>query len=214
MKLEICENLIKGETMKVIQTKFEISDELWEKVANGEYIRDGGVIRNAKGQIIKILNEIKQNSNVGKTILLCSLLLSAGVAIGMGVEKIRNNKKETNNQQNLSRENEMILKQYNSEVKNYIETIERMNLTPETIQKLLSALYILKPLLEGKSGTIIIDLDKLNLLFKIINDYTLDFAKNNNYAIESNNIEELPILEKIELCLNQQLEIFNSKNNI
>ena len=200
--------------MKVIQTKFEISDELWEKVANGEYVRDGGVIRNAKGQIIKILNEIKQNSNVGKTILLCSLLLSAGVAIGMGVEKIRNNKKETNNQQNLTRENEMILKQYNSEVKNYIETIERMDLTPETIQKLLSALYILKPLLEGKSGTIIIDLDKLNLLFKIINDYTLDFAKNNNYAIESNNIEELPILEKIELCLNQQLEIFNSKNNI
>lgn len=200
--------------MKVIPVKLEVPDELWEKIKTGEYIRDAAVVRDKKGHIIKFLNEIKSNSNVGRNILLSSLLITAGVVIGVGVEKIRNNKKENIEQQKLIKENEMILNQYNEEVKNYIETIENMNLTPETIQRFLSALYILKPLIEGKSGTIIIDLDKLNLLFNIINDYTLDFAKNNNYAIESNNIEELPVLEKIEFCLNQQLEIFNSKNNI
>ena len=198
--------------MAIIQTGLEVSDELLEKINSGEYIRYAGVVRDKAGHLVKYLPEVKTQSTKGGKIIIVSAILGVGTAIGIGIEKVIEKKRRKKKEQ--LEINPLLFEIYDTSIKNYIESIEKKKLDSNTIIDLLKIIRTLKSLIQGKSGILIIDLDKTNLLFDCIYDYTLKLASENKYNIDFEDMKEIPTFEKIELCLNHQLKIFESDNQI
>lgn len=173
--------------MAIIQEKFDIPENIMTGLITGEYKKEGGVIRCAKGsnkgQIVKFLDPIEENEEkVNKNFISKSwnivkshpigTVIFIGVLGGVTIYKKYKNK------------NLVVLKEFKSVLGKYINAIKNGRLNLEIIEDMEAALESLKKHKDYKKFYIQLNAEEIEVLVNGIYDYTIKLAKDNSIIIE------------------------------
>lgn len=201
--------------MKVIQIPHSISDDSYEKLMRGEYIKDGGVIRDKFGHIVEHLGDlpdwykkILKNKQLKKNVLLgLGGFVAGGVTVflmnkGIKNEKLKNKKELTNE----------VITNHNQIMISYIDKISEGKLDIACLLETINHLRLIIELIAKKEIEIEFDINQTNELFYIINNYTINLAKLNNIELELKEENEETSLSNILKCLELQKTIFEMEN--
>lgn len=171
---------------EIIQPSIEIPDKYLQGLMTGKYIRQGSVIRNQQGELVKFLKEVPKNDNTANTAIssykLKNSLIGIGVIVGvstlaLGVytayQKYRK-KKQDENQQNV------ISNGFNTSLNNYINAIKEGNLSLDILEDFIWNINFIKKNSENKEIEITISIQQLEELVNLIYSYTIKLAEINN----------------------------------
>lgn len=202
--------------MPVIQETFFIPDDIMTKILTGEYIRTGGIIRYAtgpnKGRIVKHLDpielkEIEQTKSLwGKAVQFAKTnkkaLIIGGIIAGAFAAgtyfyvKLKKSEAEE-------------VKNFRIRLKAYIDELRSGTLQLTSIENLLTAVNELKKLKSLSDIKVEFSLEELHVLVRQIHDYTIQFAKINNYSIsDKDNLECDDSIENLRNYLTIQKCVF------
>lgn len=202
--------------MPVIQETFFIPDDIMTKILTGEYIRTGGIIRYAtgpnKGRIVKHLDpielkEIEQTKSLwGKAVQFAKTnkkaLIIGGIIAGAFAAgtyfyvKLKKSEAEE-------------VKNFRIRLKAYIDELRSGTLQLTSIKNLLTAVNELKKLKSLSDIKVEFSLEELHVLVRQIHDYTIQFAKINNYSIsDKDNLECDDSIENLRNYLTIQKCVF------
>lgn len=204
------------------QVTFEVPTEIAAKLATGELVQYGGIVRDLSGHIVKHLKpaDVADGANVAKQIAVKALAVAeenkklavgtlavAGVAAVGGaaygvVSHIRRWK--------AREERKSAMDAFSAALTDYLSALDKGGLTVEKIETLETAMDELG----GEKGfTVEIEGDQFMSLVKAIRDYTDRFAKANGMKSE---VPVLKIFDKrpndlngLRDCLATQREILS-----
>ena len=199
---------------EIIQPSIEIPDKYLQGLMTGKYIRQGSVIRNQQGELVKFLKEVPKNDNTANTAIssykLKNSLIGIGVIVGvstlaLGVytayQKYRK-KKQDENQQNV------ISNGFNTSLNNYINAIKEGNLSLDILEDFIWNINFIKKNSENKEIEITISIQQLEELVNLIYSYTIKLAEINNIDYTSIKKNSQNSLSNIIYYLDFQKEIF------
>lgn len=204
--------------MAVIQEAFDIPTDIMTKLLTGEYRRIGGVVRYAvgpnKGQIVKHLQPVDLKTadkaqSVGENILRFAKYNKKGLIIGGAIagtvtvggviyHKVKNHEP-------------MVVKQFRSALRVYLEEIRKGNLELNTINELMASLDELKKHKDYEKFKIELSTEDLEVLVNRIYEYTIWLAENNKIDLteQERSKSDNPILN-MQNYLRTQKRIFET----
>lgn len=202
--------------MAYVQVLFDVPPEIMEGLNSGIYKLFGGVVRNAKGEIVYHLKDAlevgEQSQKAFQQVAQASvaepkapgLLAKAGafaakhkvgvgigiglvvVAAGYGIYKLVTAKKDDIDRQEVPVE----ISQFNKALNAYLDAIRRGQLTPEVVSNMSRALDQLKTTENTGSIKIELTIDQIDAIVELITSFTREFAKANDYPL--NDMDLLP----------------------
>lgn len=166
----------------IYQPVFDIPTDIALKIATGEYVLCGSVVRKSTGQIVKHLKPIEVNStseaalSIGQKAIRFAkanpaiVALGAAAIVSIGVYAYVKISSEQ------ERSIEIDTSGLNSALTAYIQSLQDRNLTIAVIDELLEEIDSISEL-----GTVTIELtsDQLKLLFTSIREYTVKLVEGN-----------------------------------
>ncbi|MFR5683095.1 MAG: hypothetical protein ACLUD1_03300 [Clostridia bacterium] len=208
----------------VVQPLMKIPQKYLAGLATGKYKRNGGVIRNKKGQIVTFLEEVadnKNSTNLAKVVKSRKMFKKSWITLGVvvGVSTVATGvylaySKIKEKKQNIDKE-EMITIGFNKSLTNYINAIKKGDLSLEILEDFIWNVNFIKENSENKEIKIENSINQLEELLNLIYKYTIELAKINNINTEliRDNKENYKnnSFSIIIYCLNYQKEIFEGK---
>lgn len=207
--------------MPVVQEALYIPDSISMKILTGEYIRIGGVVRHAigpnKGGIVTFLDpvdlkvpqeaqdvaaKVLQFTNNNKKTLILAGIGTGIVAAGTGIYyKIKN--KEP-----------LILKEFKSAFKEYLNAIRDAKLSEDIIDTMLLSLENLKEHKDYKKFQIQLSAEDLDTIVCKLFEYTKKLVADNDLKLDGNekldHMSDSDIIIALERYLNLQKHIFSA----
>lgn len=175
------------------QVAFEVPTEIAVKLATGEFVQYGGVVRDLSGRIVKHLKpaDVADGANAAKQVAVKALAVAkenkkltvgalavAGVAVGGAAYGVISHFKHRRAQE----EQKTAMDAFNAALTDYLSALDKGELTVEMIDALEGAMDGLS----GEKGfTVEIEGDQFMLLVKAVRDYTDRFAKANGMKSEA-----------------------------
>jgi len=200
--------------MAYVQVLFDVPPEIMEGLNSGIYKLFGGVVRNAKGEIVYHLKDAlevgEQSQKAVRQVAQAAvqepkapgLLAKAGafaakhkvgVGIGIGlvvavagysIYKLVTSKKDDIDRQEVPVE----ICQFNKALNDYVDAIRNGQLTPDVAAALSNALDQLKSTEDAGSIKIELTIDQSDSMVEIITSFTREFAKANDYPLNEMDI--------------------------
>ncbi|MGW6302510.1 hypothetical protein [Peribacillus butanolivorans] len=166
--------------MTIVQEFFNIPDEIMTKIFTGDYKRVGGVVRNNKGQIKKILKPV----NGIEAILQYAwknkdTIIKLGKLGKVGVKSYIKSKKKL--------EPDVVVK-FREALKVYLNAVRKGALTMEIISDVMERLGELKMHPNFEKINIVLSMEELDVLLNRMFEYTKKLAADN--AIELTSLEK------------------------
>lgn len=166
--------------MTIVQEFFNIPDEIMTKISTGDYKRVGGVVRNNKGQIKKILKPV----NGIEAILQYAwnnkdTIITLGKLGKVGVKSYIKSKKKL--------EPDVVVK-FREALKVYLNAVRKGALTMEIISDVMERLGELKMHPNFEKINIVLSMEELDVLLNRMFEYTKKLAADN--AIELTSLEK------------------------
>lgn len=176
------------------QVAFEVPTEIAVKLATGEFVQYGGVVRDLSGRIVKHLKpaDVADGANAAKQVAVKALAVAkenkrlavgalavVGVAaVGGAAYRVISHFKHRRAQE----EQKTAMGAFNAALTDYLSALDKGELTVEMIDALEGAMDGLS----GEKGfTVEIEGDQFILLVKAVRDYTDRFAKANGMKSEA-----------------------------
>lgn len=206
--------------MAVIQVPLEIPDDIAVRVLAGEYVRDGGVVRDRAGRLVKLLDDalpIDDAEEVAKAGLANVLRNRKVVVMGLGVVAVAATAGgaaylATRKTKAAQPELPTCVGNYSASLAAYLEAARHGTLDAEIIDRLIADLDAVKA--ESYSGIITIEYspEQSETLVRIVAGHTRKLAEANQ--LEPSNLPEPTNVQGgtvIELCpyLAIQRELFS-----
>jgi len=190
--------------MAIVQESLIIPDEIMMKIATGNYNRSGGVVRNNKGQIVKLLkpaNKIEAILQVARKNR--ETLIMVGKLGKVVVKSYIESKK---------RQEPDVDVKFRDALKVYLNAVRKGTLTMEIISDVIEHLDELKMHPNFEKVNIVLSMEELDVLLNRLFEYTIKFAANNAVELTSQEKEnpstsENPIIN-LQRCLETQKRIF------
>ena len=203
------------------QVAFDVPKEIALGLASGEYVQDGGVVRDAAGHIVKHLEPAdisndankamqvaaqaiqlaKENKKTAIGVLAVAGVAAAGGAVYARVTHLQHKKEE--------RARKTAMDDFNAAFSEYLKALGNSELTVEKIDELENAISALSG--SEKGCTIEIESEQFKSLVKSVRDYTERLSKAN--SAKSSNVvfklfEKKPNdISGLKECLATQREI-------
>ena len=178
----------------IIQPAFEIPLDIAERLATGELIRYGGVIRDAAGRLVTHLKEVQLPTSNEQTIMskianaLTTSKGKAAVAIGLGVVVVGGVAfwvvgKKIKKKQLAVLEMAKSIESYNASLCAYLDAIRNRSVDINIIDNLISDLDNIR--VNGENGkiSIVFSPEQLDTLVNLVFDYTKKLAEANSYSL-------------------------------
>ncbi|MEV5036743.1 hypothetical protein MRBLBA21_001535 [Peribacillus frigoritolerans] len=188
--------------MAIVQEFFNIPDEIMTKISTGDYKRVGGVVRNNKGQIKKILKPVN-----GIEAILQYAWKNRDTIIKLG----KLGKVGVKSYIKIKQEPDVVVK-FREALKVYLNAVRKGALTMEIISDVMERLDELKMHPNFEKINNILSMEELDVLLNRMFEYTKKLAADN--AIELTSLEketpsqsENPIIN-LQRCLETQKRIF------
>lgn len=162
------------------QVAFEIPDDIFLKLSSGEYIRYGGVVRDAAGKVVTHLKDIPMSKPKDyKNIVIGLGVVTILSVTGLVYVAIKSNR----NKKEILSEEPKCVADYNISLCTYLDAIRTGNLDVLTINNLISALDLIKE--NYDRGTIKIDFstEQLETLIDLASEYTNKLADANSFEL-------------------------------
>ena len=207
----------------VVQPLIEIPDKFIPGLTIGKYTREGSIISNQQGKIVKHLKEIHNSDNSASLVntatasnTLKNSLIGIGVIVGvsaltLGAYKVYQKfraKKQDEDQE------EIISDGFNISLDKYINAIKDRNLSLDILEEFIWNMNFIKENYENNQIEITISIQQLEELVNLIYNYTIKLAEVNNinYTLikEKKEKNRDHFLENITYFLNFQKEIFKN----
>ena len=200
--------------MAYVQVLFDVPAEIMEGLNSGIYQLFGGVVRNAKGEIVYLLKDAlevgEQSQKAVRQVAQAAVqepkapgLLEkvgafaakhkVGVGIGIvlvasaagyGIYKLVTSKKDNIDRQETPAE----IRRFNKALNAYVDAIRNGQLTPDVVSALSNALDQLKSTEDAGFIKIELTIDQINSMIEIITSFTREFAKANDYPLNEMDI--------------------------
>lgn len=190
--------------MAIVQGFLNIPDEIMTKVSTGDYKIDGGVVRNNKGQIKKILKPV----NLIEAILQYGwknrdTIIKVGKLGKVGVESYIKSKKKQEPGVDVK---------FREALKVYLNAVRKGVLTMEIISDVMERLGELKMHPNFEKINIVLSMEELDVLLNRMFEYTKKLAADNAIELtiqekEISSQSEDPIIN-LQRCLETQRRIF------
>lgn len=203
------------------QVAFDVPKEIALRLASGEYVQYGGVVRDAAGHIVKHLEPAdvsndankaiqvaaqaiqlaKENKKAAIGVLAVAGVAAAGGAVYAGVTHLQHKKEE--------RARKTAMDDFNAAFSEYLKAPGNSELTVEKIDELENAISALSG--SEKGCTVEIESEQFKSLVKSVRDYTERLSKAN--SAKSSNVvfklfEKKPNdISGLKECLATQREI-------
>lgn len=203
------------------QVAFDVPKEIALRLASGEYVQYGGVVRDAAGHIVKHLEPAdvsndankaiqvaaqaiqlaKENKKAAIGVLAVAGVAAAGGAVYAGVTHLQHKKEE--------RARKTAMDDFNAAFSEYLKALGNSELTVEKIDELENAISALSG--SEKGCTVEIESEQFKSLVKSVRDYTERLSKAN--SAKSSNVvfklfEKKPNdISGLKECLATQREI-------
>lgn len=216
--------------MAVIQPNLYIPDAIYAGLISGQYVRYGGVVRNAAtGAIVKQLKEIPGKDDVTEQALSLSkkagnllktskgkyILVGIGAAAVVGIAAYviqKKNSEKTSTDETSQAEVPQCVRDYNEALSEYLDAINSRELDDERIDRLVRCIEEVQE--ENEKGTIAIEFSpkQLTETTSIIVKYTKALAEANEKPlavldVDANQSSE-EMLNVFQFCLKEQKKIF------
>ena len=176
------------------QVAFEVPTEIAVKLATGEFVQYGGVVRDLSGRIVKHLKpaDVADGANAAKQVAVKALAVAkenkklavgalavaGAAAVGGAAYGVISHFKHRRGQ----KEQKTAMDAFNAAFTDYLSALDTGELTVEIIDALEGAMDGLS----GEKGfTVEIEGDQFMLLVKAVRDYTDRFAKANGMKSEA-----------------------------
>ena len=176
------------------QVAFEVPTEIAVKLATGEFVQYGGVVRDLSGRIVKHLKpaDVADGANAAKQVAVKALAVAkenkklavgalavaGAAAVGGAAYGVISHFKHRRGQ----KEQKTAMDAFNAAFTDYLSALDKGELTVEIIDALEGAMDGLS----GEKGfTVEIEGDQFMLLVKAVRDYTDRFAKANGMKSEA-----------------------------
>ena len=176
------------------QVAFEVPTEIAVKLATGEFVQYGGVVRDLSGRIVKHLKpaDVADGANAAKQVAVKALAVAkenkklavgalavaGAAAVGGAAYGVISHFKHRRGQ----KEQITAMDAFNGAFTDYLSALDKGELTVEIIDALEGAMDGLS----GEKGfTVEIEGDQFMLLVKAVRDYTDRFAKANGMKSEA-----------------------------
>lgn len=176
------------------QVAFEVPTEIAVKLATGEFVQYGGVVRDLSGRIVKHLKpaDVADGANAAKQVAVKALAVAkenkklavgalavaGAAAVGGAAYGVISHFKHRRGQ----KEQKTAMDAFNAAFTDYLSALDKGELTVEIIDALEGAMDGLS----GEKGfTVEIEGDQFMLLVKAVRDYTDRFAKANGMKSET-----------------------------
>jgi hypothetical protein len=169
------------------QVAFEIPLELTEKLLSGDYVRYGGVVRDAAGHIVRHLKEIplpvQDESVLAKALAAIKkpksiILIGIGIVVVGGIVFLVEQNKKKRNSDIL--EVPQCVDNYNNALCAYLQAIRNAELNLDIINSLISALDEIRENFDGGKISIEFSMEQLDTLVNLVFDYTQKLAEANS----------------------------------
>ena len=200
--------------MAYVQVLFDVPPEIMEGLNSGIYKLFGGVVRNAKGEIVYHLKDAlevgEQSQKAVRQVAQAAiqepkasgLLAKAGAfaakhkvgvgigiglvvaAAGYGIYKLVTSKKDDIDRQEAPTE----VRRFNNALNEYLQAIRQGQLTPDKVSELSEALEQLKKMDDAGSIKIELTVDQIDAMVELITSFTQKFAEANNYPLNEMDI--------------------------
>ena len=176
------------------QVAFEVPTEIAVKLATGEFVQYGGVVRDLSGRIVKHLKpaDVADGANAAKQVAVKALAVAkenkklavgalavaGAAAVGGAAYGVISHFKHRRGQ----KEQKTAMDAFNAAFTDYLSALDKGELPVEIIDALEGAMDGLS----GEKGfTVEIEGDQFMLLVKAVRDYTDRFAKANGMKSEA-----------------------------
>lgn len=176
------------------QVAFEVPTEIAVKLATGEFVQYGGVVRDLSGRIVKHLKpaDVADGANAAKQVAVKALAVAkenkklavgalavaGAAAVGGAAYGVISHFKHRRTQE----KQKTAMDAFNAAFTDYLSALDKGELTVEKIDALEGAMDGLS----GEKGfTVEIEGDQFMLLVKAVRDYTDRFAKANGMKSEA-----------------------------
>lgn len=177
--------------MAVLQTALDIPDDVFARLVTGEYVRDGGVVRDLAGRLVKLLDDASPGADsqeAARATIAKALTRPKSIAMGLGVVAVaataggvafvaarRKKAAET--------ELPTCVQTYNASLTAYLEAARNGNLDAGIIDRLIADLDAVME--ESDSGKITIDFSpaQSETLVGIVADHTRNLAEANQLEL-------------------------------
>ena len=176
------------------QVAFEVPTEIAVKLATGEFVQYGGVVRDLSGRIVKHLKpaDVADGANAAKQVAVKALAVAkenkklavgalavaGAAAVGGAAYGVISHFKHRRGQ----KEQKTAMDAFNAAFTDYLSALDKGELTVEIIDALEGAMDGLS---DEKGFTVEIEGDQFMLLVKAVRDYTDRFAKANGMKSEA-----------------------------
>jgi hypothetical protein len=180
----------------VIQPALEIPDDIAFRLLTGEYVRDGGVVRDHAGRLVKLLDDaspIDDAQEAAKASIAKGLKNRKGVVIGLGVVAVAATAGgaaylATRKTKAAQSELPTCVENYSASLAAYLEAARHGTLDAQIIDRLIADLDALKA--ESDSGTITIEFspEQSETLVGLVAGHTRKLAEANQ--LELSNLPE------------------------
>ena len=206
--------------MAVIQPALEIPDDIAFRLLTGEYVRDGGVVRDHAGRLVKLLDDaspIDDAQKAARASIAKVLKNRKGVGIGLGVVAVAATAGGaaylvTRKTKAAQPELPTCVENYSASLAAYLEAARHGTLDAQIIDRLIADLDALKA--ESDSGTITIEFspEQSETLVGLVAGHTRKLAEANQLELsnlpEPANTQGATIIE-LRPYLEVQRELFS-----
>jgi hypothetical protein len=204
----------------IIQVPLEIPDDIYSRVQIGEYVRDGGVVRDRAGQLVKLLDDAspidgaKEAAKARIAKVQMSQMSRKGIAIGLAAAAVAGGARYLATRKTKAAQLELptCVDNYSASLAAYLEAARNGTLDAETIDRLIADLDAVKA--ESDSGTITIEFspEQSETLVRIVAEHTRKLAEANHLELtnlpEPANAQGATIIE-LRPYLQVQRELFS-----
>jgi len=174
----------------------EIPDDIYLRLLTGEYVRDGGVVRDHAGRLVKLLDDaspIDDAKEAAKAGIAKVVRDRRGIVIGLGVVTVAATAGgaaylATRKTKAAQHELPMCIENYSASLVAYLDAARLGTLDAEIIDRLIADLDVVKA--ESDSGTITIEFSPVQseTLVQIVAGHTRKLAQANQ--LELSNLPE------------------------
>lgn len=206
-----------GDIVAVIQTALKIPDNIVPSLLTGEYVRDGGVVRNRAGRLVKLLDDASPIDDAEEAAQrsVAKVLTNPKIVIGLGVAAVAAggaaylaSRKTKAAQPELP----TCVENYKASLDAYLEAARRGTLDADILDRLIADLDAVKA--ESDRGNITIEFspEQSETLVGIVADHTRKLVEANQFELselpEPANSEGATIIE-LRPYLEVQRELFS-----
>lgn len=180
-----------GTSWPSFQTELDIPDDVFARLLTGEYVRDGGVVRDLAGRLVKLLDDaspVADAQEAARASIAKALTHPKSVAIGLGVVAVAASAGgvaflTARKKKAAKPELPTCVENYNASLTAYLETARNGNLDAGIIDRLIADLDAVME--ESDSSKITIDFspEQSETLVGIVADYTRNLAGANQLEL-------------------------------